>query len=632
MACAQSPRKPVPVPARKTIPAKPDLILVTIDTLRADHVGCYGYKQIKTPNLDYLCHLGAQFTNAFTASPITNTSHASIMTGLYPSHHGVTDFGVPLATSHATLAEVMKRSGYHTGAFIGAVILDSKTLAVGFDRGFDYYDNFPAHSASKQRWDRVERRGGEVVAHAITWLRKQTGAPVFLWVHLYDPHDPYEPPEPFATQYKDRPYDGEIAYADQCLGTLLAALKQTGRFTNAVIAVVGDHGEGLGEHGENTHGIFLYDSTTHVPMVIRAPGLDTAGMVLGTRVISQQVSTVNLMPWLVELLSVGGTSALQTDENSALAGLLRGKIYLDQAFAETDYPLRFGWAPLKSVRSASLHKKYIEAPRPEFYDLNKDPKEENNLYKPWNPEVAQLREVMAKFRGTLPKASEGEAAKVDPKTIEELKALGYLGTDPGATTAPEPSTLPDPKDKIEVQNFIHSGMMADEGGDTASAKAAFAKAITLDPDSVVPLGQLGELELKAGEYKAAAKHLSRAYSLRPQDQLVAAALGNALEKTGDYAAAAHVLEEVLKNSAGQYDTRVALGRVKLAMNDLPAAQDQLEAAILIDAKQPAAHIALARVFLALHQAARAREELRVAEALAPGSAEVKQLREQAGQK
>src|SRR5467141_3323527 len=198
-------------PSRRT--SLPDVYLITIDTLRADHVGCYGYKQVETPALDALAAAGVRFTQAFTHSPMKNTSHITILTGLLPSVHGKTDFGVPLSPHHVTAAELLKKRGYQTAAFIGAVILDSNTLAPGLDRGFDFYDNFPAKTETKQRSGRVERRGMEVVAHAEAWLAKHRTGPRFVWVHLFDPHDPYEPPAPYSQKYKD-PYAGEIAYAD----------------------------------------------------------------------------------------------------------------------------------------------------------------------------------------------------------------------------------------------------------------------------------------------------------------------------------------------------------------------------------------------------------------------------------
>src|SRR5215472_8601164 len=251
-------------------PLRPDVFLITIDTLRADHVHCYGDRNIQTPALDALAKDGIRFAHAFTPSPITNSSHTTILSGLLPSSHGVTDFAIPLAADHATWAQLLKDGdGYHTAAFIGAVILDSKSLAPGLDRGFDYYDNFPQHAQTKTRWGRVERRGMEVVQHAETWLTAHPVGPHFVWVHLYDPHDPYEPPPPYSEKYKDRLYDGEIAYADSALGNFISFLKSHNWYENSVMVVVADHGEGLGEHQEQTHGIFLYDSTTHVPLIMK---------------------------------------------------------------------------------------------------------------------------------------------------------------------------------------------------------------------------------------------------------------------------------------------------------------------------------------------------------------------------
>jgi arylsulfatase A-like enzyme len=265
---------------RKSAP--PDVFLVTIDTLRADHVRCYGYDKIETPAIDSLAKEGFRFAQAFTPSPITNTSHTTILTGLLPSVHGVTDFAVSLATAHPTWAELLSVQGYHTAAFIGAVILDSKSLAPGLNRGFDFYDNFPEHSQTKARWDRVERRGMDVVRRAEAWLTAHPRGPHFVWLHLYDPHDPYEPPAPYSTTYKDRLYDGEIAYADSALGNFLTYLKAHNWYQNALIVLVGDHGEGLGEHREETHGIFLYDSTTHVPLIFKLPGRWTPRCALQT--------------------------------------------------------------------------------------------------------------------------------------------------------------------------------------------------------------------------------------------------------------------------------------------------------------------------------------------------------------
>src|SRR5215469_6442260 len=293
--------------------SRPSVFLITIDTLRSDHVSCYGYKQIQTPAIDHLAKQGIRFAQAFTPSPITNTSHASILTGLLPSSHGVSDFGVPLTPDHSTLAQALKREGYQTAAFIGSVILDSKTLAPGFEHGFEFYDNFPEKTETKSRWGRIERRGMDVVQRAEAWLSAHPAAPHFVWVHLYDPHDPYEPPLPYSETYKDHLYDGEIAYADSAVGHFVAYLERQNWYDGAMIILVGDHGEGLGEHGEDTHGIFLYDSTTHVPLILKMPRQEEAG-----KVVDEQVRTTDIMPTVLGLLgfpapaSMDGTSLRPT--------------------------------------------------------------------------------------------------------------------------------------------------------------------------------------------------------------------------------------------------------------------------------------------------------------------------------
>jgi choline-sulfatase len=556
----------------------PDVFLITIDTLRADHVHCYGYDRVQTPAMDGLAKDGVRFAQAFTPSPITNTSHASILTGLLPGSHGVTDFAVPLSPSHPTIAELLKKQAYHTAAFIGAVILDSKTLAPGFDRGFEFYDNFPEHPRTKSRWGRVERRGIEVVEHAEAWLNQHPGGPHFMWVHLYDPHDPYEPPAPYAQTYKDHLYDGEIAYADSALANFIAYLKKSGRYRNAIIVIVGDHGEGLGEHHEETHGIFLYDSTTHVPLIVKLPGSINAGMV-----INAQVRTVDIAPTLLEL---AGAAALEKHDGESLTPYFAaGDKNERPAFGETDYPLRFGWAPLRSVRAEGF--KYIEAPRPEFYDLHADAAELDNKYEPWNDRVQKSRAMLAELRAKEPPPATSTGV-VAPGTLNELKALGYLGqADVGsATTAPEPSMLPDPKDKIEEQNLLHTAMIASEDNRAPEARQALEKVLALNPRSPTALRQLGELELQAADYGKAAQHLKAAVELRPDDAMAAFYEGQALEKLHDLAGARAALESSLKLLPGQFPARLLLGQVYLELKDPKAAEDQFEAALLLLSNNP----------------------------------------------
>lgn len=599
----------VPVWAQRAA-RDPDVILVTVDTLRADHVGCYGYKGVKTPALDSLARDGVRFTNAFTASPITNSSHASILTGLYPSSHGVTDFGVPLSSSHVTLASLLKQRRYRTAAFIGAVILDSKQLAPGFDTGFDYYDNFPQSPATTSRFGRLERRGMDVVQRTEKWLAANPGGPHFVWVHLYDPHDPYEPPPPYSITYKDHPYDGEVAYADSALGELISFLHRQHRYDNSLIIAVGDHGEGLGEHNEQTHGIFLYDSTTHVPLIAKLPGARHAG-----ETFSAQVRTVDLVPTILDLISNQELQRTNFDGRS-LANLINSGTAGDEpAIAETDYPLRFGWAPLRSLRAGGF--KFIEAPRPELYDLHSDPAEAHNIYEPWNDRVKDARSTLAALAHPPVKAQPGSVPKT---TVDELRALGYLGPEE-ATNVPEASLLPDPKDKIEIQNLLHSAMMAAEDGRTDAARTALLKAVEADPTSATAYSQLGQLELKGANYAQAAAHLLKAHQLRPDDTAAAMYLGEAQEKSGNLPAARDAYQASLKIASGQAPVRAALGRVYLRMNDPKAAIEQLEAAVFLEPGNTRARTEFGRALIADHQFDKAAAQLEQATRLQPDNRE-----------
>ncbi|MGH9643833.1 MAG: sulfatase-like hydrolase/transferase [Terriglobales bacterium] len=551
----------------------PDVFLITIDTMRADHLGCYGYKDVETPSIDSIAADGVRFSEAFTHSPITNTSHTSILTGLLPSVHGVTDFGIPLAPSHVTWAELLKKQGYQTAAFIGAVILDSNQLAPGLDRGFDFYDNFPAKTENKDRFGRVERRAETVVNHAEAWLAQhprevQSSAPRFMWVHLFDPHDPYEPPAPFSEKYKTHLYDGEIAYADSQLGHFIQTLKKTGAYDKSILVIVGDHGEGLGEHGEDTHGLFLYDSTLHVPLIVKLPAAAHHG-----EAIDKLVRTTDILPTVLALTKAPAPPELN---GASLVPLIDSENDpARELLGETDYPLRWGWAPIKALREQNA--KLIEAPRPEFYDLQPDPHELKNLYAAQGPaqsgnaqpargSQAELQIEMSKWKAKLPAAPAGAQSAVN---------------------------LPDPKDKVEVQNLLHDSMLASDDGRTADSRKYLEKAVQIDPSSATALRQLGELELAAADYAKAAEHLKRAVELQPNDANAAYEAGKALEKTGDYAAARAALETSLKLNAGQTNARLLLGHVYLKLKDAHSADDQFEAALLVDSDNVDGRLGLA---------------------------------------
>jgi arylsulfatase A-like enzyme/thioredoxin-like negative regulator of GroEL len=551
-------------------PSQPDIFLITIDTLRADHLHCYGYEAGKTPTLDELAKDGVRFAQAFTPSPITNTSHTSILTGLLPSTHGVMDFGVPLSESHPTWAYFLKQRNYQTAAFIGAVVLDSRKFAPGLNRGFDYYDNFPEHASGKSRWGRLERRASDVISHTESWVSQHLKGPHFVWAHLYDPHDPYEPPEPYAHLYAQNPYDGEIAYTDAALGTFLTYLKQNKLYENALIIVVGDHGEGLGEHGEETHGVFLYDSTTHIPLIMKLPKNQNAGAV-----IEQQVRTTDILPTVLEILGFQTSAGI---DGQSLKALLDGKSQASlPAYGETDYPRRFGWAPLRSFRSEGF--KFIEAPHAEYYDLHADLQELKNLYESWNPGVQKAREALAKLSSQREKIRPSRASS---ETIAELHALGYLGpADEGSSTnAPDLSSLPDAKDRIQEQNLLHRAMLAEEDNRDKDARVALESVIRNNADSSLALRQLAELQLRSGNYSDAVRYFTRLEALHADDASTALHRGQALKKMGNLTGAAEVLQTSLKLDPNGLSARLLLGSVYQELKNYTAAQDQFEAVLL----------------------------------------------------
>ncbi len=421
---------------------------------------------------------------------------------------------------------------------------------------------------TQPRWGRVERRGMDVVGRAEKWLSAHPSGPRFVWVHLYDPHDPYEPPLPYSQIYKDHLYDGEIAYADSALGNFVAYLKAHDWYENAIVVVVGDHGEGLGEHGEDTHGVFLYDSTTHVPLIIKPSGHSAS------KVVDAQVRTIDVLPTVIDLLSIRAPAGL---DGESLKPYLSGAVKDRLAFGETDYPLRFGWAPLRSVRAEGF--KLIDAPRPEFYDLKNDPGELKNAYAPDRKEIQKFSAMLADLKAKAPQNVAGN------------------------------SPLPDPKDKIQEQNLLHVAMMASEDNRPEDARRALEKVLQADAKSPTALRQLGELELQSGDYPKAADHLKSARDVRHDDATAALYEGQAREKIGDLAGARDALETTLKLTPGQLQARILLGKIYLGLKDPKAAADQFDAASLLDPNSVDAQMGLAQAQIADGNAAAAVDTL-----------------------
>src|ERR1700691_4831865 len=337
-----------------SLAAPSNVILITLDTTRADRMGFLGSKRGLTPNLDALAAQSAVFTRAYAQAPLTPTSHASILTGTYPQFHQVGSFRIPLAADLPYAPEILQAHGYRTAAFVGSIVLEpSPSYAPGFDRGFQTYD--AGFSPGDDRYSTVQRRGEEVVAHALAWLNKHPKGPFFIWVHLYDAHDPYDPPEPYKTRYASALYDGGIAYEDAAVGKLMLQLKLRGLYEGAVMAVTADHGESLGAHGEDTHGIFLYDETIQVPLLIKLP-IKLHANAAGTR-IDNRVELVDILPTLLQEVRIEIPKAVQGESLLALIQM-KMKAEGDPAveawrdgagYAQSDVPrIEFGWSAEQS--------------------------------------------------------------------------------------------------------------------------------------------------------------------------------------------------------------------------------------------------------------------------------------------
>ena len=426
---------------------KPNVVLITLDTTRADHIGCYGYAGARTPRLDALAGRGILFEQAATSSPLTLPAHCSILTGMYPTYHGVRVNGnTALSEEQTTIAEVLSPKGYACGAFIGAFVLDGRW---GLRQGFELYDDkFDLKKYKHIDLGAIQRPGNQVMDAALGWMQGHTDKPFFAWVHLYDPHTPYEPPEPYLSEFAPRGlaglYDGEIAFMDEQVGRCVDWLEKSGLAKNTILILIGDHGEGLGSHGEGTHGYFIYDYAVHVPLIVVTPFEKLRGIR-----VSSQVRAVDVFPTLLEL--TGAEPAVQSQGRSLVPLIVRpSKKEEGYAYAESLTPsLQFGWSPLHSLRTPRY--KYIDAPKAELYDLAQDADEQTNLS---GSNSGLVREMKAELQRLMAETSRGaptpQAANLDKETMERLSALGYIGAPVSARKPAGLGPLADPKDKLAV--------------------------------------------------------------------------------------------------------------------------------------------------------------------------------------
>lgn len=572
-----------------------NLLVVTLDTTRADRIGAYGGRDVETPAFDRLASEGVLFEQAVSVAPLTLPAHSSIFTGKFPPEHGVRDNGgFFLGADQVTLAELLGQRGYRTGAFVGAYVLASKW---GINQGFDtYFDDFDLSQVRAVSLSAIQRPGNEVVDKALPWIEQSGDTPFFAWIHLYDPHSPYRPPEPFASRYKDHPYNGEIAFADSQIARLVSALRTRGLYDRTVIVVLGDHGESLGDHGESSHGFFIYNSVTHVPFVIRAPFSQIV-----RRRVADPVRSVDVMPTVLDLLGAPPAAGIS---GVSLVPLMAGttrELGLD-AYSEAMYPLHhYGWSDLRALRSGRF--KVIDAPRPELYDVDRDPGETTNLFSErqalGDRMIAQLRTLEGGFSKTeaaLP------AADVDPEARERLAALGYVGTFVASASDPRTGRA-DPKDKIGLFNKL--GMATDLSRERdASAEASFGRIVALlndvirdDPQVIDAWFMLGTKYLAHGDLERAVDHFKRTLALKPDYDLAVFNLAQAYRRMGDDEAALAGFEHYLTLDPTDPFVQYQMGEIWLDRGDLARAEALFRRALQTDASVAAAKNALGVIAL-----------------------------------
>jgi choline-sulfatase len=596
----------------------PNVVLITVDTLRADRVGAYGYRAGETAALDRLAHEGVLVEDAVVQVPQTRPSHASIMTGRYPYEHGIRDnYSSPLAPATPTLASVLRSHGWDTAAFIGAYPVSRPS---GLDQGFAVFDDPFAAGDDTTSKARTERPAGEVIDAALAWLARPRSRPFFVWVHLFDPHAPYEPPSPFRQRFGKSLYDGEVAYADAQLGRLLAWLDAKGLRERTLVVATSDHGEGLGDHGEDEHMFFVYDSTLRVPLIFSWVGrLPAEARVRG------QFRSVDLFATVLEL---AGVPAPPTSGASRAPFLKPGaRIPDNESYAETLYPqVHFGYAPLRALRGEGW--KYIEAPRSELYRLLEDPGEMRNLALERTSVAAAIRARLLTY--DRQSASVPELPEVSPDTAERLAALGYVegGPAPGAG----PSGV-DPKDRIrEVQHFMRDmreGLRLYRGGDLDGAIRLLGPLADSGIDSFNVQYYLGRSLLERRRFAEAIPHLKNAAEKAPTRRTLSglaaapiyAYLVEAYAGAGRIPEALETVQQALKVAPENAELHRARGRILVEQGDLPAARAALEKARTLAPGEPRIHVDLSNVYRNLADLPRARAEAQEALRLGPKSPE-----------
>lgn len=619
------------------------VILFTLDTTRADRIGAYGAPLARTPHLDALASRGVRFDDAVTTAPITGPAHAAIFTGQYPARFGVRDnVTTPLPEQATTLAEHLSSAGFATGGFIGAFVLDR---AYGFAQGFSSFSGFDQVESGREA--NAERPGAAVVDDALRWLGTvPVEQPLFLWVHLYDPHAPYAAPAPFGQEFADRPYDGEVAYVDHQIGRVLSALQARGALDSSLVIAVADHGESLGEHGEDEHGVFLYEPVIRVPLIMAGPSV-RAGHVAG-----EQVRVIDLVPTTLDLLGLPAAGDLDGESlRTVLAGGTRQTI--PAAYAESYYPkLHYGWSELRSLRADGW--KVIDAPRPELYAVAKDAAESNNQFEAQRALGDRMVAEAARLDRELSGGAVAEAAAPSRETLERLRSLGYVGTSAPAGTAA--GRGPDPKDRIaERRTFkrllteaiddlganrldeavrklrdlvkineraydLHQllGEAYQRMGRANEALGEFEMAALLNPRAAAPHLSAAELLLSAGQTMEARTRLDAAAAIDPRSFDVALVRGQLLQAEGQAVQAQAAFEQAISLNPANPRARTLLIGVASQLKRFDIAEREARTLLERGYRPSRMHVTLGGLALMQGQRDRAVQHYQEALRLEPG--------------
>ena len=519
---------------RVNLPGAPadNILLITLDTTRADHLGSYGYPQARTPNLDGLAREGIRFARVYCPSPLTLPSHCSIMSGLYPVAHGVRNNGHELRRGIKTLAEIMNGHGYSTAAFVSAFSVDSR---FGLNRGFGVYDD-TFQSQMPLKSENAERRAEETFARFSGWLENNGQNKFFVWIHYYDPHLPYDPPSPYAEGSGGHPYDGEIAYMDHYVGAVLARLKEKGILEKTLIVVAGDHGEGLGDKVETGHGIFIYEETLRVPLIFYNRRIFPR-----SQVIESVVRLVDIAPTILDAAGLSGEAAGM--QGQSLIGWIKGKERKDlDSLVETYYPRdNFGWSELVGLVAGPW--KIIQAPRPEFYDLENDPGEKKNIFGSSAQKAGELsnklRQEILRLSSGSPVARGGAPARAED--LERLRSLGYVSFAP----AKPGSAFPDPKDKIGSLKLIQMAQAFEFEEKYLEAERVYGKILEDMPDSPAGYVNLAIAQAKQKKFDQAIATLGSGLRRIPDSEILLVRLGHTYLVTGKTPEALATMEKVL---------------------------------------------------------------------------------------